>query len=127
MSKNNSAAEVNPEKFSMLDVNRSMYDQTLKRFRYSLQELRKKSMPKVKVELNRGRSLHKIWKVLKLEDVFHEEEKSKLTDYEEGMRYYDAHTRKTKHLKDAKGYRPKAVGSNCRIKLEYVEYLQKIL
>jgi hypothetical protein len=56
--------------FSMLNVNKAMYDKTLMRFRYHLKEIERSAQGKPAEEVGRGRSLQDIWRTLKLERSF---------------------------------------------------------
>ena len=49
----------------MLDINKSMYEHTLKRYRLNIQEIKRMKEPAPKNQ-QKGRSLEDIWKCLKL-------------------------------------------------------------
>ena len=52
--------------FSMLKVNQSMYDKTIKKYRCSLEEIRRKTEPSEPQLGAKARSLKRIWRVLNL-------------------------------------------------------------
>lgn len=114
--------------FSMLDVNRVMYDKTLMRFRYQLKEIERSAQGRPPAEANRARSLQDIWRTLRLERSFNpEQERLRLPGEEDGMASYLAHLRKARHIRETKCMRPKSLNCSNKIKSEYIEYLQMAL
>ncbi len=113
--------------FSMLNVNKAMYDKTLMRFRYHLKEIERSAGGSPPPEVPRGRSLQDIWRTLKLEKSFNpEEERIRMGD-DNGMASYLAHIRMTRQIREGRSLRPKSLHCANKLKSEYIEYLQMAL
>lgn len=104
----------------MLTVNKAMYHKTLMRFRYHLKEIQKSAEGRPIPEVVRGRSLQDIWRTLKLEKSFNPEQEHLPINDEEGMAYYNAHQRIARQIRESKGFKPRTLHCNSKIRSEYL-------
>jgi hypothetical protein len=104
-----------PPYFSMLESNKEMYNETVKKFRRFMKQ------PKIQYKPNVNWTMKRVWKVLNLDDVL--EDESQLAQNKEGLEYFYKHERHQNQISESKSMRPRTSSCTYQDKVKYVRYL----